>query len=83
VNAAFDDQTPVTSTCNRSSPTPQIKPLIGPAKALYSVDMSVSWFAPAKPDSIYSYEIMRDATPFINLTVLYVPNGAAFEIDVQ
>ena len=45
--------------------------------------MSVSWFALAKPDSIYSYEIMRDATPFINLTVLYVPNGAAFEIDVQ
>ena len=44
---------------------------------MYSVDMSVSWFAPAKPDSIYSYEIMRGATPFINLTVLYVPNGAA------
>ena len=56
---------------------------VGPAKALYSVDVSVSWFAPAKPDSIYSYEIMRGATPFINLTVLYVPNGAAFEIDVQ
>ena len=58
-------------------------PVGWPAKALYSVDMGVSWFASAKPDSIYSYEIMRGATPFINLTVLYVPNGAAFEIDVQ
>jgi hypothetical protein len=33
--------------------------------------------------AIYSNEIMQGATPFTNLTVLHVPNGAAFELDVQ
>jgi hypothetical protein len=33
------------------------------------------------PNPIYSHEIMRGATPFTNLTVQYVPSGAAFEID--
>jgi hypothetical protein len=32
---------------------------------------------------IYSQEIMTCRTPFTNLTVLHVPNGAAFELDIQ
>src|SRR5262249_20222549 len=52
-----------------------------PPRALFCADDPTQWWT--TPNSICSHEIFTGVTPFVNLTVADIPNGAEIDVDVQ